>query len=141
MVYNIKKLKRLGDNRHPCLTPVTTWNQSVIFPFITTSHSACLYIFLMRSTSTWSTPMERRHFQSASLQMVSNAALKSTKFQWSFIRLSLAFSMIWRTTNTASVVPLELRNPHCSSVRWLSMVTYILLRIILQKTFPGIEKL
>ena len=36
--------------------------------------------------------MERRHFQSASLQMVANAALKPTMFQWSFIRLSLAFS-------------------------------------------------
>ena len=32
--------------------------------------------------------MERRHFHKASLQMVSNAALKSTKFQWSAIRLS-----------------------------------------------------
>ena len=75
------RLKRLGDRRHPCLTPVTTLNHSVIFPLTLTEHSVCLYILSIRSTITLSTPMERRHFHKASLQMVSNDALKSTKFQ------------------------------------------------------------
>ena len=56
------RLKRLGDRRHPCLTPVTTLNHSVIFPLTLTDHSVCLYILSIRSTNTLSTPMERRHF-------------------------------------------------------------------------------
>ena len=111
------KLKRLGDRRHPCLTPVPTLNQLVMFPLTVTEHSDCSYMLWISPTMTLSTPLAFIHFHRASLQMVSNAALKSTKFQWSCRRLSLAFSMIWRTASTASVVPREERKPHCSSIK------------------------
>ena len=88
MTNSRNRLKRIGDSgaslSHTsyCVEPISDFSID-----ITTAHFVCLFKFSMRSTNTWSTPMERRHFQSASLQMVSNTALKSN-FQWSFIRFS-----------------------------------------------------
>ena len=53
------------------------------------------------------------------------------------IRLSVAYSMNCLTTNTAFVVPRALRNQHCSSKRWSSIVAWMRERTILQTTFPA----
>ena len=68
------KLKRLGDRGHHCLTPVPTLN-----PLTVTEHSDCSYMLWISPTMTLSTPIAFIHFHRASLQMVSNAALKSIK--------------------------------------------------------------
>ena len=139
MISSRKRLNKLGDSRQPWRTPVITSNHSLIYPLTMTAHLDWLYMYSISSTRTLSAPIDRRHFQRASRQTVSKAALKSTKFQWIGVSLSFDFSNSCLTVNMASVVPRALRNPHCSSVKWLSMVSWILVRTILQKTFPGMD--
>ena len=119
MISSRKRLNKLGDSRQSWRTPVITSNHSLIFPLTMTAHLDRLYMYSISSTRTLSAPVDRRHFQRASRQIVSKAALKSTKFQWIGVRLSFDFSNSCLTVNVASLVPRSQRNPHCCSDKWL----------------------
>ena len=111
------RLKRLGDRRHPCLTPVTTLNHSVILP-VNTDRALCLLVhtfdqvnhYLVYTNGTQTYP------QSFSPDGV-KCCLEVYKVPVKRYSSLFGFLNDLRTTNTASVVPRDCRKPHCSSVR------------------------
>ena len=120
MTNSRNRLKRLGDNRHHCLTPVTTWNQSVICPFITTAHSVCLYMFSMRSTIVLGLLQRSVGISRVLSRDGVECGFEINKVPVEFYPSFTSLRNDLSNDNTASAVPLELRNPHCSSVRWLT---------------------
>ena len=131
-------LNKLGDIIQPCLTPILTGNQSDSSLPAIMERSVLSYRFLIISTNLFGIPILSSIFQSASLQIVSNAALKSIKWKWSGIWCSLAFSINCLIINIAFVVPLPGLKPNRESLIDDSIMCEHLFINILQNILPGI---
>ena len=127
-------LNRLGDMMQPCLTPILTGNQSVSCPPAIIAQFVSLYKFFIIVTYFWGMPIWIIIFQSASLQIVSNAALKSIKWICSGTWCSLAFSIICLTMNIASIVPLPGLNEEESMGIYIEFNIEGVLNVTINKT-------
>ena len=133
-------LNSVGERIQPWRTPMLTLNHSVMWPSITIAHSVSLYSASMMLTIFVSTPMAIIILHRAFLHTVSKADLKSMKLKCNGTWCSLAFSMICLTIKIASTVPLPCLNPNWLFSTASSVFSFILFKIILLKTLPGIDR-
>ena len=115
MIRSRKMLKRMGDRRHPCLTPTVVLNHSHMLPFIWTALVALSYSCSMVWTRFELIIYFRMVAHKAACHTLSNAFLKSMKTWYRFCWCWRYFSHRILRLKICSVVLLPPLNPACSS--------------------------
>ena len=115
MIHFIKTLKRMGDRRHPRLTPTVVLNHSPILPFIWTALVALSQICSMVRTRFALIIYYRMVAHKAACHTPSKTFLKSMKSWYRFCWCWQYFSHKILRLKICSVVLLLALNPACSS--------------------------
>src|SRR6266576_3394493 len=114
-------LNKVGDRQHPCLTPFPILIYFVcLFPVLTIT-SCSLYSFSISLLSLQSTFFIFKISNNFLQFTLSNAFSISIKHIFIAFPLSIYLSPIVLTTPIASLVPLPLLNPYCSSPAFSSI--------------------
>ena len=139
MILSRKMLKRIGESRHPCRTPIVALNNSPVLPLNRTALWALSYRFSLARMILALMLYLLIVAHKASCHTLSKALkfLRSMKTWWRFCWCCSYFSQRIPRFNICSVVLLPAVNPSCSSAMISSACGWGLFRMIFNMTSLG----